>query len=140
LPELPDLRLPTDADALLLDMARVDSSGRLSARGLLRALSWPAGGRVDIAVVDDALVVGSARASLHVVGSRGALALPTAARQMCGIAAGEPVLLVACPRQDVLVVHAARTVLRLISEHHTRLAAGSRAEGAGESGGAGDGG
>ena len=53
-------RLPTDPYALLLEVARLDRSGRLSARGLLRALGWRAGHRVDIDVVDAAIAITSA--------------------------------------------------------------------------------
>jgi hypothetical protein len=80
LPALPSLRLPTDAgpDAALLDLARLDRSGRVYARPLLDALGWSAGHRVDIAVVAGVLVVGSKPGGLHVVGSRGVLTLPAA--------------------------------------------------------------
>ena len=42
-------RRPTVAPPLLVDVARLDRSGRLSARGLLRALAWPPGHRQGIA-------------------------------------------------------------------------------------------
>jgi hypothetical protein len=97
LPALPPLRLPTDAapDAALLDLARLDRSGRVHARPLLDALGWGAGHPVDIAVVAGVLVVGSKLGGLHVVGSRGVLTLPAAARSMCGIEPGVPVVLLA---------------------------------------------
>jgi bifunctional DNA-binding transcriptional regulator/antitoxin component of YhaV-PrlF toxin-antitoxin module len=123
LPALPSLRLPTDAgpDAALLDLARLDRSGRVYARPLLDALGWSAGHRVDIAVVAGVLVVGSKPGGLHVVGSRGVLTLPAAARSMCGIEPGLPVVLLASPAQNTLVVHPASTVTRLLAQHHTRL-------------------
>lgn len=116
LPTLPTLNLPTatGADDLLLGVARFDHSGRVSARSLLRALGWRPGHRVDVGVVDGALVIGSLATGQHIVGSRGELSLPTAARQMCGIVPGPP--------QDLLVIHPASTVARLLSEFHTRLA------------------
>ena len=85
LPALPPLRLPTDADprSLLLDMARLDRSGRVYARALLKALGWPAGHGIDIDVVAGALVVGSSATGRHAVGSRGGIRLPAAARRMC---------------------------------------------------------
>jgi hypothetical protein len=50
-PMLPVLALPAEAGPgdLLLDVARVDRSGRVSARALLRALGWRCGHRLDIA-------------------------------------------------------------------------------------------
>lgn len=123
LPALPPLRLPTDAapDAALLDLARLDRSGRVHARPLLDALTWTAGHRVDIAVVAGVLVVASAPGGLHVVGTRGVLTLPAAARSMCGIEPGRAVVLLASPPQDVLVVHPASTITRLLAQHHARL-------------------
>ena len=91
-PGLPDGAGPGD---LLIETARLDASGRLIARALLRALGWAPGHRVDIAVSEGVVVVGSTPAGLHVVGDRGELGLPAPARRMCGITQGPPVLLVA---------------------------------------------
>jgi bifunctional DNA-binding transcriptional regulator/antitoxin component of YhaV-PrlF toxin-antitoxin module len=123
LPALPPLRLPTDADlrSLLLDMARLDHSGRVYARALLEALGWSTGHRVDVDVVAGALVVGSSATGRHTVGSRGGIRLPAAARRICGIEPGPPVLLIASIPLDVLVVHPASTVAWLILQHHARL-------------------
>lgn len=128
MPALPARGLPVDPDALLLDMARVDCSGRVSARGLLRALGWHAGHRVDTAAIDGAVVIASAATGLHAVTTRGEIALPAAARQLCGITVpGPQVLLATSPAQDVIVVHPARTLARLLVEHHTNLTAGEPA-------------
>lgn len=123
LPALPPLRLPTDADprSLLLDMARLDRSGRVYARALLKALGWHAGHGIDLDVVTGALVVGSSATGRHTVGSRGGIRLPAAARRMCGIEPGPPVLVIASIPLDVLVIHPASTVARLILQHHARL-------------------
>ena len=123
LPTLPSLRLPTDAapDAALLDTARLDRSGRVHARPLLDALGWGTGHRVDIAVVSGVLVIGATPGGLHAVGSRGVLTLPAAARSMCSIEPGVPVVLLASPGQNLLVVHPASTITRLLAQHHARL-------------------
>jgi hypothetical protein len=120
---LPSLRLPTDAapDAALLDLARLDRSGRVHARLLLDALGWRAGRRVDIAVVAGVLVVASTPTGLHIIGGRGVLTLPAAARNMCGIESGVAVVLLASLAQNVLVVHPASTITQLLAQHHARL-------------------
>jgi len=124
LPVLPRLSLPMDTgpDGLILGMARLDRSGRLSARDVLRALAWRPGHRVDLGVVDGVLVIASVSAGQHVVGGRGELRLPHTTRQMCGIAAGQPVVLAASVPQNVLVVYPACVVARLLDEFHARLA------------------
>jgi len=53
---------------------------------------------------------------LHAVGDRGELALPAAARRMCGIATGPPVLLVAALPHDVLAVHPAHLIAGLLAD------------------------
>lgn len=128
LPVLPRLSLPTDAgpDGLVLGMARLDRSGRLSARELLGVLGWRPGHRVDIGVVAGVLVAASATTGQHVVRGRGELGLPAAARRMCGLPAGVPVLLAASPSQDVLVIHRASIVAQVLTEYHARLAGGGR--------------
>lgn len=59
------------------------------------------------------------------VGARGELALPTTARQLCGMAPGPPVVLAGYPPLDLVVMHPVSTVARLLREFHAALAAGS---------------
>jgi bifunctional DNA-binding transcriptional regulator/antitoxin component of YhaV-PrlF toxin-antitoxin module len=96
----------------------------LSARGLLKALNWGPGHRLDIDAVDGVLVIGSVATGRHVVGRRGELSLPMAARQMCGIVSGLPVLLAVSVPDGTLVIHPAATVAHLLSEFHARLVGG----------------
>jgi hypothetical protein len=124
LPVLPARHLPSEPDDVLLDVARLDRSGRLSARILLRALAWTPGHRLEIDVCDAAIVVRSSDAGRHTVDRRGDLALPAAARRMCGIGTDQPVVLVAYPAAGLLVVHPAATVARLLADLHHRLAVG----------------
>lgn len=115
-------RLPAESDALVLDMARFDMSGRLSARVLLQTLGWRAGQRVEIDVIDGAMVITSAEAGRHVVDARGQLALPTTARRLCGIVPRHAVVLTAYPPLDLLVIHRASMVAWLLCEFHARSA------------------
>lgn len=58
------------------------------------------------------------------MGSRGELPLPVAARNMCGIEAGQPLLLVGFPAADLLVVHPAAAVARLLADLHAQALGG----------------
>jgi hypothetical protein len=123
---LPALGLPTGTGPgdLLVEAARLDASGRLTAKALLRGLGWGPGQRVDMAVTDGVLIVGSAPAGLHVVGDRGELGLPAAARRMCGITPGPPVLLVAALPRDVLIVHPAHLIGQVLADWYAARAGG----------------
>ena len=125
-PALPVLGLPTGvgAGALVVETARMDSSGRVSARHLLRALGWRTGHRVEIGVVDGVVVLGSSATGLHVVGSRGEVCVPVAVRRMCGIAPGSPVLLAASLSRGVLMVHPTAVVAKLLADWYARLGEG----------------
>jgi hypothetical protein len=129
MPALPAPRQPGDAspDEFLIGMARPDRSGRVTERGLLRALRWNPGHRIAINAQDQMLVIASARAGEHVVGSRGELPLPASARQMCAIAPGQPLLLAALVAHDLLVIHSASTVARLLTDLHAQVIRGRRA-------------
>lgn len=113
----------TDPHALpLLDIARLDRSGRLSARAVLRRLGWEAGHRVDVDVVDGALLVASAVGGANVVGSRGDLGLPAAARALCGMS--DAVLMAVYLSCGVVVIHQVATVARLVRRLHVSMAVG----------------
>ncbi|HEX5596431.1 MAG TPA: hypothetical protein VFX61_10495 [Micromonosporaceae bacterium] len=128
MPALPAPRQPGDASPaeVLIGMARPDRSGRVTERGLLRALGWPPGHCIDIHPHDGMLVIASALAGQHVVGSRGELPLPASARQMCGIVPGQPLLLAVLVAHDLLVIHPAGIVARLLADLHGQVIGGHR--------------
>jgi hypothetical protein len=125
LPALAVPGLPTGGgvEGLVVETARMDRSGRVSARPLLRALGWGPGHRIDIAVVGGVLPVGSVATGQQVVGGRGELSLPAAAdvRHHTGPAGTAGRL----PVARVLMVHPIAVVARLLSDWYTTLTAGS---------------
>ena len=119
---VPPAREPVDD--IVFDVARPDADGRVAARALLRALRWPAGHRLHIDVTGGLLLITSAPDGTHAVGARGALPLPVAARQFCGIHPHRPVLLAAIPMRDLLVVHPSNTITRLLADLHATVLGG----------------
>jgi hypothetical protein len=113
--------LPGGSDTLLIGTARIDRSGRVHERALLRALGWGPGHRLDLDSIDGLIVVASVPAGRHVIDGRGGLPLPAAARRMCGIKPGPPLVLAAAVADQVLVIHAATMVARLLAAHYTDL-------------------
>jgi hypothetical protein len=112
-------------DGVLLDVARLDRSGRMSVRGLLKALGWRAGQKVDVDVVDGAVVFRSTATGRHAIGGRGELVVPAAVRQLCSIHTDQPVLLAAYPPVDLIIIHTVATVARLLADRHLHLLGGS---------------
>ncbi|WP_173080020.1 hypothetical protein [Phytohabitans rumicis] len=127
MPELPVRRPSTGPELPVLDMARLDRSGRLSVRPLLTALGWRPGHRVHIDVVDGVLTIASAVTSGHVVTGRGELVVPAAMRRLCGIADGSQVVLAGYPSTDLVTVHPANAVAQVLGELHARRAGGRHA-------------
>jgi hypothetical protein len=122
LPPLPAIALPSnvDPDAVLLDAARLDGSGRISARTLLAELDWPPGQRLQATVVADAVLIYAAPNGAHRVGSRGDLPVPGPARDLTGLHPRDLVVLVASPQHQLLIVHPAAVVTRLLTDLYTR--------------------
>lgn len=120
---VPTLAAPLShsTDALLVGAARIDRAGPVDARILLRALGWAPSHRLDLDTRHGIIVVASTPAGKHIVERRGAIALPAAARRMCGIEPGPPLVLAAAVRKQVLVIHPAATVAQLLTAHYRDL-------------------
>jgi hypothetical protein len=123
LPTLPVLSLPSidDPNTLLVGAARVDRSGRIHERAVLRALGWEPGHELELDTAHDMIAIASVHGGRHRGDDRGALALPAAARRMCGITISRPVILLAAVHQQILVVHPAATVAGLLAARYTTL-------------------
>jgi hypothetical protein len=114
--------LPPNASSepFLLDVARLDASGRFCSRSLLAALAWTPGHRVDLRVGADAVVIGSCPDGRQAVGSRGELTLPVSVRMLAGLDAQARVVLIAVPTRDLLIVHSPALIAHLLVEHYGR--------------------
>jgi hypothetical protein len=104
----------------LLDTAGLAGSGRISTRGLLAEIGWPPGHRVRVTVVDGAVPIDPTPTGAHRVGSRGDLAVPAPARELTRLHPRDLVVLVASRLHQLLVVHPAVVVTRLLVDLYTR--------------------
>src|SRR6185369_2508664 len=102
------------ASGVLFDIARLDSSGRLSSRGLVRALGWRPGQRLDVTAVGPCITVSASTTGRHNVTARGELSLPAPARALTGIGLDQRVLVTADPARGLLVVRPVAVVARLL--------------------------
>ena len=105
----PSLR-PLGTDAVQLDAAQVDPSGRIHIRRLIDALGWRPGQQVSLDVIDGIVVIRLDPAGRSALGTRGTLVLPAAIRQMAGIDRGATVIAAADPAVPALFVHPQHTV------------------------------
>ncbi|WP_143162733.1 hypothetical protein [Couchioplanes caeruleus] len=101
----------------------LDASGRFYARALLQALERAPGQRIDLAVVADAVVIGSSATGRQAVGVRGEVAVPAPTRSLLGLESDHRVILAAAPELGVLVVHPHATIAQLLTEHYRRQTA-----------------
>lgn len=125
LPSLPVPTPPPGDGQLVLGVARVDRSGRVHERALLRGLGWGPGQELSVDTIRGAIVITASHGAAHHVDDRGAITLPTAVRRMCGLPTGPPVVLLADIAQQVLVVLAATTVTHMLAAHTAALTGGS---------------
>jgi hypothetical protein len=126
LPTLPPPRAPSGADSVELDVARLDRAGRCSARTLLRRLDWTSEHRFGVDVIDGTILIQRHPRGRLLVDTRGALTLPAAPRQLCGISSGDQIVLAADLRHGRVTVYPVAMIARLLAEHHMRLAVGRR--------------
>ena len=126
MPTLPTDRRRGSAHSGLIDVARLDPSGRLSTRRLVRALRWRAGQRLDVAASGGVIVVAASATGRHTLTARGEVSLPSQARAMTGIGGAEAVLLAADPDCGLLVVYPVAAVVGLLNDLRTGRAGGCR--------------
>jgi hypothetical protein len=123
LPALPVLsRLhEVTRSVLVVSTTRMDPSGRIQERLLLRELGWEPGRRLEMDTLHGMIVIAAAQAGRHAVDRRGGIGLPAALRRMCGISCGPPLVLAAAVPKQVMVIHPATTVASLLTGHYTDL-------------------
>ncbi|QXV57791.1 hypothetical protein CVV72_12830 [Amycolatopsis sp. TNS106] len=103
---------------LLVGAVRIDRTGRVNERLLFRALGWNPGHRLSLDTLHGLIVSAPDPSGRHVIDTRGALALPAAARHLCGIEPDRPLVLAASIHEQLLVVHPGTTVAHLLTEHY----------------------
>jgi bifunctional DNA-binding transcriptional regulator/antitoxin component of YhaV-PrlF toxin-antitoxin module len=121
---LPRLSVLPGEQPMVYGLAALDHAGRISERGIIRALGWRAGQRLDVTLLLDAVLIRVAVDGLFRVLAKMLLVIPTAVRRWCALSPGDRVLPAADPERGVLVVHPLATVDRLVRMHHEELFGG----------------
>lgn len=112
--------LPRDV-SMLYGMGRIDASGRISERSIVREFGWTPGERLDVRKVSQAVVFCSDPDGPYSLTDRSCLAVPAALRVRCGLAAGDRVFLAAAPQHGVLVVHTLAALDEMVLRYHASL-------------------
>ncbi|MER5393097.1 hypothetical protein [Saccharopolyspora sp. NPDC002686] len=108
-------------------MARMDSSGRVSARPVLHTLEWPPGQSLTIRVTSGAVVLQPDAGGVHRLPGTPLITIPATARAAYGIHTGDCVLLVADPRRDMLLIDPLTAVDEALEQRHAELWGGEPA-------------
>jgi hypothetical protein len=122
---LPVARLvsPADNGSTHYVVTAIDVWGRLADRSPLRTLQWRPGLSVAMSVVHGVVVViASRRATQQAITRQGHLRLPASVRHLCRLAAGDRLLVVACPDRDLLVVYTMAALDAMVLAYHAHLA------------------
>lgn len=118
-PRLPVAALSSTGTAsMTYGIAAVDASGRVSERGVLRALGWRTGDRVRVWCSRNAVIVRSCVDGELAVAERGRVPIPSLLRERCAIRPGDRVLLAGSAEYGVLLVHTMSTVEAMLAQHH----------------------
>jgi hypothetical protein len=107
--------------SLLVSTCRMDRSGRIHERLLLRALGWEPGDRVDMDTMHGMILIAVAPAGQQMIDDRGAIKLPSTLRRLCNIVYGPPLVLAAAVPEQVVVVHPGIVVADMLAKHYTHL-------------------
>ncbi|HKS44298.1 MAG TPA: hypothetical protein VJT49_04125 [Amycolatopsis sp.] len=127
LPDLPAHRSAEPAETdMVVGMARVDRTGRVRERSVFDALGWRPAQRLRLEIRGEVIVLVADPAGRHRVDKRGAVTLPAAARQMCGIERGPALVLTGIRCNQTLLVHTAEILTRLLADFHHEILGGSR--------------
>lgn len=109
---------------MLFGMGRVDASGRVAGRAILRALGWRPAERLTMGLVAGSVVVRPDPAGVFALTAKSSVTLPARVRLRCGVHPGEQVLLAVPPGRHVLLVHPMPVLDGLLAEHHAALLGG----------------
>lgn len=115
---LPQLSRDT---TMLYGVGRVDASGRVSNRDIVRALGWRPGDKLDVipALKLGGIVILSSPEGLLSVPIKPYIVIPAAARRLHNIEAGVHVLLAAAPEYGIVIIHTRQAMNDMLARYHS---------------------
>lgn len=104
---------------MLYDVDRVDESGRISNRDIVRVLGWHPGDRLDVIPALGGIVILSSPDGLLTVSAGPRILIPAAARRIHHIETGDHVLLAAAPEYGIVIIHTRQAVNDMLLRYHS---------------------
>ena len=118
---LPLTASPGQAPALAADvvygLGRIDASGRVADRTVIRALGWHDGDRLTLTASAGVVTARRDRDGLAILPPRHYIVIPATLRYRCGLLPGDPVLVAARPAEDTLTAYSLAVVDQALAAH-----------------------
>jgi len=104
---------------MLYDIARVDASGRVEIRDIIKILGWQAGDKLEMILTQGAIILRPSTVGHFSLSRRPRIIIPLTARKRHAIEPGDDVLAAAAPDYDVLIVYPIQTLNAMIAHYHS---------------------
>jgi bifunctional DNA-binding transcriptional regulator/antitoxin component of YhaV-PrlF toxin-antitoxin module len=104
---------------MLYGVGRVDASGRVSNRDIVRALGWQPGDRLEVIPTLSAIVILSSPDGLLSVPIKPYIVIPASARRLHNIETGDHVLLAAAPEYGIVIIHTRQAMNDMLARYHS---------------------
>jgi bifunctional DNA-binding transcriptional regulator/antitoxin component of YhaV-PrlF toxin-antitoxin module len=104
---------------ILYGVGRVDASGRVSNRDIVRALRWQPGDKLEVIPTPGGIVILSSPDGLLSVPFKPYIVIPATARRVHNIEVGDHVLLAAAPEYGIVIVHTRQAMNDMLSRYHS---------------------
>ncbi len=121
-----DLRQLSRDTTMLYGTGRVDASGRVANRDIVRALGWQPGDKLEVIPAPGGIVILPAPDGLLRVPLRPCIVIPAAARRARNIETGDHVLLAAAPQHRIVIIHARQAITDMLTRYHSAFPPASR--------------
>ena len=112
------------AGCAVYGLARLDDRGRVADQVVMGALGWRAGTRLEMRECGGLVVVTADPRGVFRITEQGHLRVPAVVRHCCGLQAGDRVLLVADPGEELLAVHPPAALDAMIAAFHAGVLGG----------------
>lgn len=124
-----DFRQISRDTTMIYGVGRVDASGRVASRDIVRALCWQPGDKLEVIPTLGGIVIHSSPDGLLCVPFRPCIVIPAAARRVHNIKAGDHVLLAAAPEYGVVIIHTRQAINDMLARYHSEFPSASRQHG-----------